>query len=208
MSTSSSLLFEIGMGVVSFLTGAVIAFLTFIKKYSKEKQVGKVCNKFTRIHSSINEILTELRIKTNCSRTSLVQFHNGGNFLDGSSILKFSITHESCDLGTSSTIDHQQATLLTRFTDKLEYLHENDASIINCKDLKSSHFRNYMQSRDVVAFIMIPIYCEKKINIIGYISCEWCDDNLLNTLSDEGLRYIVKYSRNIITELLYKQKDN
>ena len=207
MSTNSSLLFEIGMGVVSFLIGAFVAFFTFLKKRSGEKQIGKVCNKFTRIHSSINEILTELRIKTNCSRTSLVQFHNGGNFLDGTSILKFSITHESCDLGTPATIDHQQATLLTRFTDKLEFLHENTAKIIKTKELEGSHFRNYMQSRDVVAFIMVPIYCEKKINIIGYISCEWCDDNLLNNIPEEEFRYVVKYSRNIITELLYKQKD-
>jgi hypothetical protein len=208
MSSNSSLFFEIGMGIVSFLMGAFIALYTFIKKTHKEKISSKVCNKFTRIHSSINEILTELRIKTNSSRTSLVQFHNGGNFLDGTSILKFSITHESCDLGTSSTIDGQQAILLTRFTDKLEFLHENTAKIIKTKELEGSHFRNYMQSRDVVAFIMVPIYCEKKINIIGYISCEWCDENLLNNAVDEEYRYIVKYNRNIITELLYKQKAN
>lgn len=207
MSTSSSLLFEIGMGAVSFLLGAFVAFFTFLKRRSTGKQIGKVCNRFTRIHSSINEILTELRIKANCSRTNLVQFHNGGNFLDGSSILKFSITHESCDLGTSPTIDYEQATLLTRFTDKLEFLHENNAKIVKTKQLEGSHFRNYMQSRDIVAFIMVPIYCEKKINIIGYISCEWCDDNLLNNIAEEQLTYIVKYSRNIITELLYKQKD-
>lgn len=206
MSTSSSMFFEIGMSVFSFMAGAFVALFAIIKKYKKEKPSAKVCTKFTRIHSSINEILTELRLKTKCSRTNLVQFHNGGNFLDGSSILKFSITHESCDLGTSSTIDTEQATLLTRFTDKLEFLQQNDANIFKTKDLDSSHFRNYMQSRDVVGFIMVPIHCEKKINIIGYISCEWCDENTLNSIKPDEFRYEVKFKRNIISELLYKQK--
>lgn len=204
--SNSTLFFEIGTAVFSFAAGAVVSFYTIFKKRNI-KLSTQICNKFTRIHSSINEVLTELRIITKSSRTNLVQFHNGGNFLDGSSILKFSITHESCDLGTSSTIDSQQATLLTRFTDKLEFLQENVANIIKTREMKSSHFRNYMQSRDVQAFIMLPIHCEKKMNIIGYITVEWCDLNEINNLRIDHFRQEIKIKRNIITELLYKQKN-
>ena len=60
------------------------------KKYKKDYQTA-----FTQIHSEIHELLTELRIVTDSARTQVIQLHNGDYFMDGVSMRKFSVTHES-----------------------------------------------------------------------------------------------------------------
>jgi hypothetical protein len=54
---------------------------------------------FMAIHTEIHELLTELRVHTKAMRVSVLQFHNGEYFMDGISMRKFSITHESSHRG-------------------------------------------------------------------------------------------------------------
>jgi hypothetical protein len=59
---------------------------------------------FIEIHTEIHELLTELRVTTKCMRASILQFHNGDYFMDGISMRKFSVTHESAHKGYNSQV--------------------------------------------------------------------------------------------------------
>ena len=70
---------------------------------------------FWTVHSSIQESLTELRVKIDCARTQLIQFHNGGQFLDGMSMKRLSLTHESLANGVAGDQRRSQDLLMSMF---------------------------------------------------------------------------------------------
>ena len=77
------------MGV--FAVGLVLGVVGVIrrKKISLKWSSAKE-QKFAQKHSQIHELLTELRVTVRASRCLAFQFHNGGNFSDGTSIKRFS----------------------------------------------------------------------------------------------------------------------
>jgi len=194
-SIGSDVWFAMGAASISFILGIIF---TFIKKNQKKCKHPLFCNgngtDFTKVHSRVNETLTETRLQLDCARSYIAQFHNGGDFFSGESILKFSITHESCGLGIEQTLENQQGVLLTRFVEKLKILQEDNLRIIFTNTLVDSNFKGYMESRNTIAFVMIPLKKGDALSPYGYMCCEWCSwqhaekiiaDNVLNTLKKE-----------------------
>lgn len=87
-------LFEYGIATASFLVGAYYGIKKIKEKLFSNKK-KKECKQYWNIHSEIHEILTELRIRTDAARAQIIQFHNGEYFMDGVSMKKMSLTHES-----------------------------------------------------------------------------------------------------------------
>ena len=73
----------------------ILGGIKFFKKMKKEF----IKDNFIQIHTEIHELLTELRVLTDSARTQVIQFHNGEYFIDGISMRKFSLTHESVEKG-------------------------------------------------------------------------------------------------------------
>jgi len=169
--------FDIGSMVVSFIFGGLFVFVTKVSKYLKnEKFVTKLDGiEYVKETSRINEILSELRIVNDCNRVSLYQFHNGGHFLDGSSILKVSITHESCDILTIPTIKNYQGEILSRFNSLMQLLHKNNTNIQYVSEMQASMCKYLMESKGVEIFALIPLYSTDGLNMVGFISVEWTD---------------------------------
>ena len=85
--------------VIEGISIAVMAILGIgwgVAKFWKSKD--KTDN-FIAIHTEIHELLTELRLSAGSMRATVLQFHNGEYFMDGISMRKFSITHESSHRG-------------------------------------------------------------------------------------------------------------
>ncbi len=89
---------EIGMIAAATIMGAIIIVVPYIKKCRYKRRI-KIGPRFTQIHSQLHEELTKVRLQAKAARVYIAQFHNGGEFLDGSSIRKWSITHESVRSG-------------------------------------------------------------------------------------------------------------
>ena len=155
--------YAVGAGTVSFLLGFGIPFINRIIAKSKTKKCkyplfcADTGKEFTRLHSQVNEIITEVRLALDCARVTVAQFHNGGDFFSGESILKYSITHESCGLGVTNSLDSQQGILLTRYVEQLKILQEDEPRIIFTNTLHDSSFKGFMESRNTIAFIIIPL---------------------------------------------------
>ena len=98
----------IGAGVATTVIGPTIfEFIKhrFIDKYIGKKKVNDPdpIKENLKEHMIIDDDLSDLREKATADRVWIMQFHNGGHFLQfHKSLQKFSITHEDCSPGVSS----------------------------------------------------------------------------------------------------------
>lgn len=130
---------------------------------------------FIIVHSEIHELLTELRVLTDSARTQVIQFHNGEYFMDGISMRKFSLTHESVEKGIESDGERVQGFLCSIFLPLLLLLVEDNPKIYFTSDLKENYVKQYFEARNVEAFSVLPI----KINnqMTGFTMIQWCSSN-------------------------------
>ena len=200
-------LFTIGMYVVSFLFGGAIIFITKFKlilnAFKGEKGLKQ---NFLRVHSELDEYLTELRIKLRACRSSIIKFHNGGHYLDGGSIMKFTTTHESCKTGVESSIDSSQGLLITRFIDMIELIQNDEPKLIWTIDLKDSHFKGYQETKGTVAFSILPLKSHRGLNL-GYIICEWCTYDDIENLAHEEISYEILHYRRMLNSILLSENE-
>ena len=153
-------------------TAIAIGVLIGVKKsWSKLKIHFKKDNFFT-VHGEIHELLTELRIMTDSARTQVLQFHNGEYFMDGISMRKFSITHESLTRGIGSCVEKLTGSLCSLFVPLLSLVLDNSPVIIYTTDLKDSYFKQFFESRSIEAFMVLPITVKNQIT--GFLLVQWC----------------------------------
>jgi hypothetical protein len=179
--TFGELLGTLTIGVVIGVIGAIrkrkVSF-GFTKNQSKM---------FSEQHSRIHEMLTELRLVTRASRALIFQFHNGGAFADGTSIKRFSVTHESNDSTISSILLESQDVLLTRYMDLVRILDETPNKILRVSSLPPSAFRSSLEINNVQHFSMSPLKCFDGLTPLGFVCCQWCSDDELDQIEAEGV---------------------
>lgn len=155
---------------------AVFALIKGIKKY---KEIFGTDN-FITVHSEIHELLTELRVLTDAARSQVIQFHNGEYFMDGISMRKFSLTHESVEKGIESDGERMQGLLCSMFLQLLLLVIENNPKIHFTVDLKDSHVKQYLESRNVEAFSVLPL--QKQNQMTGFVMVQWCSGSKAENL--------------------------
>jgi hypothetical protein len=113
-----------------------------------------------------------LRIKSSADRTRICQFHNGGKFLSGTPMKKFTSTHETTSKGVSNESEKLQNCVTTVFHDKIMVIKENDPKIRFVSDLTiDSKSKSFYKSTEVEKFAILPLY--KNDLITGFIEVEW-----------------------------------
>lgn len=170
------LLAGIGIGAVG-----IIRKNRFSLKWNEQKS-----KKFIAKHSQIHELLTEMRVTVRASRCLVFQFHNGGMFADGSSIKRFSVTHESCSAGVSSMILESQDVLLTRYMELVNVVDERSNEIIAVSSLPPSAFRSGLEINSVEYFSISPLKCVDGLTPLGFVCCHWCSADELDGMEKEG----------------------
>jgi hypothetical protein len=159
---------------------------------------------FIRVHGEIHELLTELRVLTDAARTQVIQFHNGEYFMDGISMRKFSLTHESVEKGIESDGTRVQGKLCSMFLPLLLLINDNDPKIHYTVDLKENYVKQYLESRNVEAFSVLPI----KINniITGFVMVQWCSGQKAEQINSVYVMSEMRKVTNGITVQLGQQK--
>lgn len=171
-----------------------------IKKIKKEI----TSDNFITIHGEIHELLTELRVITDAARTQVIQFHNGEYFMDGISMRKFSLTHESVEKGIESDGERVQGFLCSMFLPLLLILIEDNPKVYFTTDLKENYVKQYFEARNVEAFSVLPI----KINnqMTGFIMMQWCSGNKAENIDTDFCSQEFRKITNSITVQLTQQK--
>ena len=174
-----------------------------IKGIKKVKQTISSDN-FITIHGEIHELLTELRVLTDAARTQVVQFHNGEYFMDGISMRKFSLTHESVEKGVESDGERMQGYLCSMFLPFLLLLMENNPKIYFTCDLKETYVKQYLESRNVEAFSALPIRVNNQMT--GFVMIQWCSGNKAENIDSVFCSEEMRKVTNSITVQLAQQK--
>ena len=210
--------YEIGGIVMALAAGLATGFYYLInkgkigmllkeRKESKKQIVNLPDNCFWNVHTVLHETLTELRIKTNCARAQIVQFHNGGEFLDGISMKKMSLTHESLDKGVSSEMPLKQELLLSMCVDGLMLLQSDDAQVYKVDELEDSWCKQFMENSNVVAFSFLPI--KKYGQAVGYVMVQWCSWNHADGADEIEVSEYIENARGLVEiqlDILKKNK--
>ena len=166
------------------------------RKEIKKQKVALPDNCFWKVHTVLHETLTELRLKTDCARAQIVQFHNTGEFLDGISMKKLSLTHESLDKGVSSEMSVKQNLLLSMCVEGLMLLLEDDSKIYIVDTLEDSWCKQLLENSNVVAFSFLPL--KKYGQAIGYVMVQWCSWNKADNVDEVEMSEYVETARNLI----------
>lgn len=151
---------------------ACALIITAYKYWGKYKQEFGKNDNFILVHSEIHEVLTELRVLTDSARTQIIQFHNGEYFMDGVSMRKFSLTHESLEKGIDSDANRIKSLLCSMFIPLLNCVLADDPKIHYTVDLNNSYLKQYLESRNVEAFAVLPVKIMNQLT--GFIMVQWC----------------------------------
>ena len=142
---------------------------------------------------------------SDAARCQVMQFHNGGQFLDGSSIKRFSLTHESCRTDVSETRQTRQDVMLTMFGEMLELVTANKSIPILTSSLPDCHWKRHLESNSVVMFALIPLRNANGMNIIGGLSLEWCSWVKADAVDEEDVSVMIEEKRRYIEAELASQ---
>jgi hypothetical protein len=112
--------------------------------------------------AQVDAIVSLMREKYKCSRVSVLAYHNGGHWIDGSSQSKFTLRHESCNRNTAilmSSLSSVSTTLLKEepfLLDTKKILFEPDIEKIKEK-LEPSYYET-MQKFGTTSTIAVAIH--------------------------------------------------
>jgi hypothetical protein len=173
-----------------------------LRGWKKIKTAWK--DNFIVVHSEIHENLTELRVLTDAARSQVIQFHNGEYFMDGISMRKFSLTHESVEKGVESDGERLQGYLCSMFLPLLLLINENNPKIHYTSDLPENYVKQYLESRNVEAFSVLPIRINNMIT--GFVMNQWCSGNKAEKIDQVYASAELRKVTNSITVQLAQQK--
>ena len=202
---------EAGMVLAAVCAGVLLGYpmiKSFLRNRRNEKSIWKelpTSQKFVDLHTKVHEHLTELRVRGDAGRAQVVQFHNGGKFIDGSSMKRFSLTHESCRSGVSETRHTRQDVILTMFGEMLEIVTANDGTPQLTSILPDCHFKRHLESNSVIMFSLVPIQNANGMNVIGCLSMEWCSWLKADAVIEEDIVPIIREKRRYIEAELAAQ---
>jgi hypothetical protein len=195
--------FEIGMVLAVVVVGSIMTYpivSALIDRRKRKKVLPASSSEYRSVHTRVHEILTEIRVKLGADRALVLQFHNGGQFMDGTCMRKMSTTHESCQLGVSDTLDNRKDMVLSPFVEMLALVSNADPTINATSDMQDCHFKRHLESNHTLVYSIYPIKAIKGGlgTISGAILVEWCNWDRVDMIDDdkviveipEAVRYI------------------
>ena len=193
---------DVGLAVGMFAIG--VAFV--VKSIVGIKKRSQACSPFRQqalqTHSKVHEQLTELRVLTGAGRAQICAFHNGGTFENGASIKKFSVTHESLALAIESTLQKKKDLVASAFTHLLDHVSKDDPSPIIVTQMEDSFWKSFLESQRVLMTCNLPIFCQAKGTIVGYLCLEWCSLKHMDDADDKKIELEMREKRSIIQALI------
>jgi hypothetical protein len=190
---------ELGTALGATIAGTLVYFFRWKKKRKEAYNI-----EYWKTHSDIHESLTELRLQCDAARTQLVQFHNGEYFIDGISMKKLSMTHESLHSGVSAQYTKMREILISMFIEHVQSLLSETVVIRKIGQLKSSIFRQILETDNVEAYMAITIKYKGKIT--GYIMVQWCNRVTFETIDIESCKKALEKAKDSIEVSLLQQK--
>lgn len=178
-------------------------------KVTSDNELGEDSTKLLtngKSHQEVNEVLNDLRSTLIAERAQVGQFHNGGDYLDGSPVKRFSVSYESFRSGSEPMAPQMQGVLISLFWDVVPVLRDNKAIGRLVADQPEGYFRSLLENGTVYAFAALPLRKwhakSKKSQIIGYVLVEWGTKEDYEAQSETHIRAQLRSTRTVIESQL------
>lgn len=209
---------NLGMSIGAIIAGVVISFIIKLLKMwaakrkdatARDDELGEDATTLLsngKNHQEINEVLNELRNVLSAERAQIGQFHNGGDYLDGSPVKRFSVSYESFQAGSRPMAAQMQGVLISLFWDLVPILKDNKAIGRLVAEEHEGYFRSVLENGTVFAFAALPLRKwhgkSKKSQIIGYVMIEWGTQEDYEAQSESHIRSQLRSTRTVIESQL------
>jgi hypothetical protein len=125
-----SLIAAILVALITAVVGPSI--LEWVKHILSKKKKNSL-SEAIEINQMVDEQLSLILSKLNCTRVGIFQFHNGGHFYPtGKSIQKFSMFYEKLKINTASIQQTFQNIPVSLFSPFFAHLHKNGEVLLSC----------------------------------------------------------------------------
>lgn len=199
---------EVGMVVIAVFAGCLVMYPIILGIIKKNKGVvGPDSENYRSHHLKMHEILTETRVRLNADRALIMQFHNGGEYMDGTSMKRVSVTHESCCMGVSETFDKRRELLLSNFIEMLNFVPVDKAIVEATSNLSDCHFKRQLESNHTLVFCIYPIKGMKSLTTSGFMLIEWCNWDKADLIDDDVVKIELPQSTRYIEGELLNNKE-
>lgn len=191
------------------ITAAVVGIITVVMPFLKKKKSSfnnpSYPTEFAySVHRNIQERLSELRVKTNAARTQVVQFHNGGDFVNGVSMKKLTCTHESVTAGVSGMGSQMRDLSISMLVPMLGVVIEDDPKLRLLSESPEAMCKQVLEASNVVGHSVLPLI--QRNMVVGYVSAQWGSLSKLDEIDDQEMQEEMKSVRDKIEAQLSLQK--
>tara|TARA_R110001592_G_scaffold244260_2_gene505652 strand:+ start:125 stop:718 length:594 start_codon:yes stop_codon:yes gene_type:complete len=193
---------DVGLAVGMFGIGIAIVAKSILRNKKSASNDSPFKQHTILTHSKVHEQLTELRVLTGAGRAQICMFHNGGTFESGSSMKKFSVTHESLALAIESTLQKKKEMMASAFTHLIEQVSLDTPTPLVVNQMEDSFWKSFLESQRVLMISNLPIFCQAKGNIVGYLSLEWCSLKHMDDADEERVEFEMREKRSIVQGLI------
>jgi hypothetical protein len=159
------------IGVIGVFIASIATLLNTKYKYTLESKKPIPLLAFL-----LKKLLICLRGSTKADSITFSRFHNGGHFIDGVSMDKFSVLQEDCSEGLNYVQNDFQAVLMSRFAQTMHELLFNKSILqSNINNLKDHNLRSYLNKQKIKSIYMFLVE-DIKCTPIGFITIAYMNE--------------------------------
>lgn len=165
----------VGVAIGAFALACAKSILTTIKNRRRNSNDSMYIEKFHSVRAidlSIHSLVTAVRLNQHATRASLLRFHNGDYYIDGSPIQKITCTHESVKLGIAHMA--MEGVPLSGISIALDVLMRKDSHPHNIKEMPDCRFRRLLESLGTHVVAGVPVYISSH-QLAGFLVLGWVD---------------------------------
>ena len=167
---------NVSLFVLGTLMGASLWIKSWWKTRNKHKKEGTDLDQVEMLDNRIHDLLGALRENLMADRATVVKFHNGGDFFDGTSRQKVTCTHESVSAGFLALRSIHIEIPISQLSPIIRKMLKSPGERYTVADLPDGYAKSDMTALGISDAVIYPITftgmggSEK---IIGYVGVHW-----------------------------------
>jgi hypothetical protein len=123
--------------------------------------------------------------------------------MDGVSMKKMSLTHESLRSGISAEVHQKKDVLISAYIDLIRSILDSKHRFEVVGTMKESYQKQLFIASNVIAYMAVPLQ-SKGINV-GYVIVHWCSDEKVEKVQENASSNELKYAKDRIEVQLSHQ---
>jgi len=182
------------ISIISGVTSISVAIITVVVKTWLDIRSAKLKSDLEELIGeedlgkmiAVNDFIEDMRQRYGFDRVSICQFHNGGKFLNGKSMKKFSMTYEMASPGIEKIKRKYQNVMVSEFPRLFAAMLKTDFMIITPESTEYPDIVREMEVNGIVQSVKVVIRGLRG-DILGFISCHNIGNHnkkVSNTLRD------------------------